>query len=308
MAHALWCPGPSTSTTRPTRWRGAIPPVRPRPAGRPSPHTWPVSGRPRWCWWGRHPGQHGARWTGVPFTSPHLLTGSGPREPTATVVHRVLAELGWCALTSCCGTPRCSSLRATAIPAGSSSRPVPRAGAGVPRPVGGGRGPIRRASHGGPLRAPPLPRRCHPVRRGPAPPAARWPVTGLGVDRRSRGGPVIEQVIGSVEGPPSGRATPEGSTGCSTTRWSSTRRSSSRRSGARRSPPSTSRPPPRPSPATTGRVLDRGARRRRLPLHQDGDVRGHRRARVRDHHGREVRQRRGHHPLQRPRVGSSSSG
>ena len=44
---------------------------------------------------GEAPGRHGARWTGVPFTSPHLLTGTGPREPTATVVHRVLAELGW---------------------------------------------------------------------------------------------------------------------------------------------------------------------------------------------------------------------
>ena len=43
---------------------------------------------------GEAPGQHGARWTGVPFTSPHLLTGLGPKEPTATVVHRVLAELG----------------------------------------------------------------------------------------------------------------------------------------------------------------------------------------------------------------------
>jgi hypothetical protein len=43
---------------------------------------------------GEAPGKNGARWTGVPFTSPHLLTGSGPRESTATVVHRVLAELG----------------------------------------------------------------------------------------------------------------------------------------------------------------------------------------------------------------------
>lgn len=42
---------------------------------------------------GEAPGRHGARWTGVPFTSPHVLTGSGPREPTATVVHRVLEEL-----------------------------------------------------------------------------------------------------------------------------------------------------------------------------------------------------------------------
>jgi uracil-DNA glycosylase len=43
---------------------------------------------------GEAPGKRGARWTGVPFTSPFLLHGSGPSEPTATVVHRVLAELG----------------------------------------------------------------------------------------------------------------------------------------------------------------------------------------------------------------------
>jgi uracil-DNA glycosylase len=43
---------------------------------------------------GEAPGRHGARWTGVPFTSPHLLTGSGPRETSATVVRRALDELG----------------------------------------------------------------------------------------------------------------------------------------------------------------------------------------------------------------------
>ncbi len=43
---------------------------------------------------GEAPGKHGARWTGVPFTSPRQLTGTGPSEPTATVVHRVLSELG----------------------------------------------------------------------------------------------------------------------------------------------------------------------------------------------------------------------
>jgi len=43
---------------------------------------------------GEAPGRDGARLTGVPFTSPHLLTGSGSKERTATVVHRVLAELG----------------------------------------------------------------------------------------------------------------------------------------------------------------------------------------------------------------------
>lgn len=43
---------------------------------------------------GEAPGRNGARWTGIPFTSPRQLTGSGPAEATATVVHRVLAELG----------------------------------------------------------------------------------------------------------------------------------------------------------------------------------------------------------------------
>jgi uracil-DNA glycosylase family 4 len=43
---------------------------------------------------GEAPGRNGARWTGVPFTSPRQLTGSGPAEATATVVHRVLIDLG----------------------------------------------------------------------------------------------------------------------------------------------------------------------------------------------------------------------
>jgi hypothetical protein len=43
---------------------------------------------------GEAPGHRGARVSGVPFTSERQLTGSGPAEPTATIVHRVLAELG----------------------------------------------------------------------------------------------------------------------------------------------------------------------------------------------------------------------
>jgi hypothetical protein len=42
---------------------------------------------------GEAPGKDGARWTGVPFTSCRMLTGSGPTEPSATTVQRVLAEL-----------------------------------------------------------------------------------------------------------------------------------------------------------------------------------------------------------------------
>ncbi len=44
---------------------------------------------------GEAPGRHGARWTGVPFTSVRQLTGSGPDEATARTVQRVLSELGW---------------------------------------------------------------------------------------------------------------------------------------------------------------------------------------------------------------------
>lgn len=43
---------------------------------------------------GEAPGYRGARISGVPFTSERQLTGSGPAEATATVVHRVLTELG----------------------------------------------------------------------------------------------------------------------------------------------------------------------------------------------------------------------
>jgi hypothetical protein len=43
---------------------------------------------------GEAPGRHGARLTGLPFTSPRQLTGSGPGEATATVVQRALGELG----------------------------------------------------------------------------------------------------------------------------------------------------------------------------------------------------------------------
>jgi Uracil DNA glycosylase superfamily len=39
-------------------------------------------------------GYRGARVSGLPFTSERQVTGAGPAEPTATVVHRVLAELG----------------------------------------------------------------------------------------------------------------------------------------------------------------------------------------------------------------------
>jgi uracil-DNA glycosylase family 4 len=43
---------------------------------------------------GEAPGYRGARVSGLPFTSERQLTGRGPAEATATIVHRVLAELG----------------------------------------------------------------------------------------------------------------------------------------------------------------------------------------------------------------------
>lgn len=43
---------------------------------------------------GEAAGYRGARVSGISFTSERQLTGSGPAEATATIVHRVLAELG----------------------------------------------------------------------------------------------------------------------------------------------------------------------------------------------------------------------
>jgi len=43
---------------------------------------------------GEAPGYRGARVSGLPFTSERQLTGAGPAEATATIVHRALGELG----------------------------------------------------------------------------------------------------------------------------------------------------------------------------------------------------------------------
>ena len=70
---------------------------------------------------GEAAGYRGARISGVPFTSERQITGAGPSEATATIVHRVLEELGvvrdvllWNVVPTHPGT-RTSNRRPTAV-------------------------------------------------------------------------------------------------------------------------------------------------------------------------------------------------
>lgn len=77
---------------------------------------------------GEAAGYRGARVSGIAFTSERQLTGTGPAEATATIVHRVLVELGleeavllWNAVPTHPGTP--TSNRAPTREEVRSSRP-----------------------------------------------------------------------------------------------------------------------------------------------------------------------------------------
>ncbi len=75
---------------------------------------------------GEAAGYRGARVSGIPFTSERQLTGRGPAEPTATIVQRVLAELGLDAL--------CWNVVPTHPGTESSNRPPTQAEVAASRP------------------------------------------------------------------------------------------------------------------------------------------------------------------------------